>query len=137
MLKTTGLIESRYLYRNDEDEGILYDYCENCEQAIDQEDLGDGEFGCPHCRTTNQIMIYSVTPLLEATILESAPTHLHPMYAWLHSQLEDWWMTFDNEDDNTSLDEIMPKLAENKALSPNEWEEVVFHMWQARHDKDE
>lgn len=34
-----------------------YDYCSNCEKSIDQIDLGDGSFGCPHCKRDDCIEI--------------------------------------------------------------------------------
>lgn len=37
-----------------------YDYCDNCERKIEQIDLGDGSFGCPHCLSDNDISIISV-----------------------------------------------------------------------------
>ena len=34
------------------------DYCESCEEYIDQIDLGDGSFGCPLCKSPNQITTF-------------------------------------------------------------------------------
>lgn len=34
-----------------------YDYCSNCEKKIDQIDLGEGSFGCPHCKRDDCIEI--------------------------------------------------------------------------------
>jgi hypothetical protein len=36
----------------------MKDYCDSCEEYIDQVDLGDGEFGCPLCRKTDITTFY-------------------------------------------------------------------------------
>jgi predicted RNA-binding Zn-ribbon protein involved in translation (DUF1610 family) len=36
----------------------MKEYCDSCEEYIDQVDLGDGEFGCPLCRKTNITTFY-------------------------------------------------------------------------------
>ena len=38
--------------------GRIRDYCDGCEEHIDQIDLGDGSFGCPICKCDNQITIF-------------------------------------------------------------------------------
>ena len=36
----------------------MKDYCESCEEYIEQIDLGDGSFGCPLCKTDNNITTF-------------------------------------------------------------------------------
>lgn len=60
--------------------------------------------------------------------------------AWLIERLESWNDTFQDEVDDegeldddfeTSLDKILPKIKDNKPLTTEEYEEVLFHLWQA------
>jgi hypothetical protein len=48
-----------HIYTNDEGKKE-FDYCESCQTSIDQIDLGDGAYGCPHCKGMNSISIYEV-----------------------------------------------------------------------------
>ena len=58
---------------------------------------------------------------------------------WLIERLETWNDTFQDELDEdgeyeqvqTTLDDIIPKIKDNKQLTPEEYEEVLFHLWQA------
>lgn len=58
---------------------------------------------------------------------------------WLVPKLESWNLTFDeteySEDGEpieptTSLDLILPRLKADKQLTPQEYEEILFHLWQ-------
>lgn len=37
---------------------MVKDYCQRCQEDIDQIDLGDGEFGCPTCRLSDAIITH-------------------------------------------------------------------------------
>lgn len=43
-------------HKQEKYEAGLLDYCEGCEEYIDQIDLGEGIFGCPICKTSNSIL---------------------------------------------------------------------------------
>ena len=47
-----------YTYQDDE-QGLVYDYCENCERPIVQEEL-QGEWYCEYCKSSSQINIIEV-----------------------------------------------------------------------------
>lgn len=36
----------------------MKDYCDSCEEYIEQVDLGGGEFGCPICKKSNHITTF-------------------------------------------------------------------------------
>lgn len=42
-----------------------YDYCSGCEKKIDQIDVGEGSFGCPHCKRDDCIEIRFETKGIE------------------------------------------------------------------------
>jgi hypothetical protein len=52
-------IEEKYIYEDDEG-NKTYDFCESCERPVEQEDLGDGVYGCEFCKNANQISINTI-----------------------------------------------------------------------------
>lgn len=40
------------------------DYCGNCNELIDQEEIQEGVFGCPFCKSDTNISIIDVTNLV-------------------------------------------------------------------------
>jgi len=36
----------------------MKDFCERCQEEIEQVDLGDGTFGCPICKCDDQIVTF-------------------------------------------------------------------------------
>jgi hypothetical protein len=52
-------IKEKYIYEDDEG-NKTYDFCESCNRPVEQEDLGDGIFGCEFCKSANQISINQI-----------------------------------------------------------------------------
>ena len=51
-------IDKKYIYRlNGQDQ---YDYCNSCEKPVKQTHLGDGSFGCEHCKSANHIEVRDI-----------------------------------------------------------------------------
>tara|TARA_Y100000310_G_scaffold341019_1_gene438797 strand:+ start:6138 stop:6317 length:180 start_codon:yes stop_codon:yes gene_type:complete len=50
----------KFIYECDETGKALYDYCTSCRKPVEQLDLGDGSFGCEHCKNPNHIEIREV-----------------------------------------------------------------------------
>lgn len=49
-------IDDKYIYEDDEGNKV-YEFCESCHKPVLQEDVGDGVYGCEHCKNPNQITI--------------------------------------------------------------------------------
>jgi hypothetical protein len=52
-------IAEKFLYDDDE-QGKVYDYCESCASPVNQIEVEDGVFGCPHCKSQSQISIVAL-----------------------------------------------------------------------------
>jgi len=59
-LKHFEEIIKKYLYLDEETGKMLYDYCYNCCNVVQQEDDGEGVFRCEVCKTYNNINILEV-----------------------------------------------------------------------------
>lgn len=40
------------------EEGYRFDVCGNCKEPINQIEIEPGVYGCPHCNSDNDIIIY-------------------------------------------------------------------------------
>ena len=53
--------------------------------------------------------------------------------AWLINTLESWDSTFD-EGEETEIPAYIDKLRKDEVMTPDEYEEILFHLWQKFYD---
>jgi hypothetical protein len=50
---------------------------------------------------------------------------------WLIKNLESWDTTFEEE---TEIPELIAKIKQDRELTPDDYEEIIFHLWQIFYD---
>jgi len=56
---------------------------------------------------------------------------MEPQHKWLISVLEIWDETFDED---TEIPTYIDKIKNQKPITPVEYEEILFHLWQKFYD---
>lgn len=95
---------------------------------------------CPNCKKkTLEIHGEGITsenrhyPLENCTNCGYSPTDfMRETHGWLIDVLESWDSTF--EDEETGLPAIMDKIRKNESLTSDEYDEILFHLWQKFYD---